>query len=100
MVFELVGALYVPSISPVPCYRFFVLMTPALALKQFTLKIIALQWIFAWVIFAVFAVGSFYTSSTRVSGRDGLFRRVERQVEDAAGVTDREREPLLNNEQV
>lgn len=61
----------------------------ALAVKQFAVKVIALQWIFAFVIFAVFFIESVYLSSTKYYGRDTLFRRV------AAPETDREREPLL-----
>ena len=64
----------------------------ALAVKQLAIKVIALQWIFAFVIFAVFLVESIYLSSTKYYGRDSLFRRI---VEPEP--TDREREPLLNN---
>lgn len=63
----------------------------ALAVKQFAIKIIALQWIFAFVIFAVFLVGSLYVSGTVYTKRDILFRPI---VEPEG--TDREREPLLN----
>lgn len=66
-------------------------MPTALALKQIAVKTIALQWIFAFVIFAVFLVNSLYISSARSTGRDIFFRRVG-QAEPA----DREREPLLN----
>lgn len=65
----------------------------ALALKQFAIKIIALQWIFAFTIFAVFFVGSLYISTTKYVNRDVLFRRI---VEPEA--TDRERQPLLNEQ--
>lgn len=64
----------------------------ALAVKQISIKVIAFQWIFAFVIFAVFLVVSLYISGTKYSGRDSLFRRV------AAPETDRERQPLLNDE--
>lgn len=64
----------------------------ALALKQLSLKIISLQWIFAFVIFSLFLVSSLYSSTTRYHKRDFLFRRV------AEPEADREREPLLSNE--
>ncbi|KAL1996356.1 hypothetical protein VTN49DRAFT_121 [Thermomyces lanuginosus] len=67
------------------------LLTLSLAVKQFAIKIIALQWIFAFVIFAVFLVGSLYVSGTVYTKRDILFRPI---VEPEG--TDREREPLLN----
>lgn len=67
-------------------------LTLSLAVKQISIKVIAFQWIFAFVIFAVFLVVSLYISGTKYSGRDSLFRRV------AAPETDRERQPLLNDE--
>ncbi|KAF9892338.1 hypothetical protein FE257_002115 [Aspergillus nanangensis] len=66
------------------------LLTLGLALKQFAIKTIALQWIFAFVIFAVFFVESLYISAAKYSGRDILFRKLVHPS------TDREREPLLN----
>lgn len=77
--------------SPSPSGRM-ALTVVALAIKQFDIKIISLQWIFAFVIFALFVVGTFYTSTTRYYGRDSLFRRI---VEPEATV-DRERQPLLD----
>jgi hypothetical protein len=68
-------------------------LTLSLAIKQFAVKVISLQWIFAFVIFGVFVVLSIYISSTKYYGRDSLFRRI---VEPE--VTDREREPLLNDQ--
>lgn len=65
----------------------------ALAVKQFSVKIIALQWIFAFVIFGVFLVTSTYVASTKYYGRDSLFRRIA-----APESSDRERQPLLNDE--
>jgi len=70
----------------------FSLLTLSLAIRQFSVKIIALQWIFAFVIFGIFTVISLYISSTKYYGRDSLFRRV------AQPETDRERQPLLNDE--
>ncbi|EAL84567.1 hypothetical protein KXW98_003290 [Aspergillus fumigatus] len=67
-------------------------LTLALAIEQLAIKVIALQWIFAFVIFAVFLVESIYLSSTKYSGRDSLFRRITEPEP-----TDREREPLLNS---
>lgn len=64
----------------------------ALAVKQFAVKIIALQWIFAFVIFAVLFVGSLYVSSAVYSNRNLWLKRV---VDPES--SDREREPLLNN---
>lgn len=66
---------------------------PALALRQLAVKIIALQWIFAFVIFGVLLVASLYTSTTKYYGRDTLFRSVAHP-ESA----DRERQPLLNEQ--
>lgn len=71
-----------------------ILTGAALAIQQFDIKVISLQWIFAFVVFGVFLVGSFYTSSTRYYGRDSLFRRI---VEPEA-TTDRERQPLLDDQ--
>ncbi|KMP06888.1 hypothetical protein DIZ76_014111 [Coccidioides immitis] len=68
------------------------LLTLSLALKQFSLKIISLQWIFAFIIFGIFLVSSLYSSSTRYYKRDFFLRSL---VEPEAG--DREREPLLSN---
>lgn len=65
----------------------------ALAVKQIGIKIIALQWIFAFVIFAIFLLVSLYISTTKYSGRDSLFRRVA-----APEAGDRERQPLLNED--
>ena len=62
----------------------------ALAVKQLAIKVIALQWIFAFVIFAIFLVETLYLTGTKYYGRDSLFRRV------AHPEVDREREPLLN----
>ncbi|KAJ5161437.1 hypothetical protein N7492_006829 [Penicillium capsulatum] len=67
-------------------------LTLSLAVKQISIKVIAFQWIFAFVIFGVFLVVSLYISTTKYSGRDSLFRRV------AAPETDRERQPLLHDE--
>lgn len=66
----------------------------ALAVKQFATKIDNLQWIFAWVVFAVFVVESFYGLSTRFAGRDALLRRIA----EPDGATDRERQPLLDEQ--
>lgn len=66
----------------------------ALALEQFFIKVISLQWIFAFVIFGVFVVLSFYISSTKYYQRDSLFRRIAHPES-----TDRERQPLLNDQQ-
>jgi len=68
-------------------------LTLSLALRQFDIKIIALQWIFAFVIFGVFLVTSIYISTTKYYGRDSLFRSVAHPES-----TDRERQPLLNEE--
>lgn len=68
------------------------LLTLSLAIRQFAMKIIALQWIFAFTIFAIFTVVSIYVSTTKYAGRDSLFRRVAHPES-----SDREREPLLND---
>lgn len=74
-------------------------MATALAIKQFFIKVIALQWIFAFVVFGVFLVEALYLGGARFYGRDSLLRRIrEPEVESEAGVegeADREREPLL-----
>jgi hypothetical protein len=64
----------------------------ALAIKQLSIKIIALQWIFAFTIFGIFTAVSLYVSSQVYTGRDSLFRRVAHPES-----SDREREPLLND---
>lgn len=69
------------------------LLSLSLALKQFSIKIISLQWIFAFVIFALFTVTTFYSSTTRYHKRDFYCRRLAEPE-----TTDREREPLLSNE--
>ncbi|OKL62544.1 hypothetical protein UA08_02737 [Talaromyces atroroseus] len=68
------------------------ILTLSLAVKQFDIKIIALQWIFAFVIFAVFFVGSLYVSSTAYAGRNLWLQRVV----SPESSTEREREPLLD----
>ena len=70
------------------------MLCTALALKQFAIKVISLQWIFAFVIFGIFIIESLYISSTRYYGRDSLFRRIAHPES-----TDRERQPLLNDQQ-
>jgi hypothetical protein len=70
-----------------------ILTRTALAVKQLAIKVIALQWIFAFVIFAVFLSGSLYVSSAAYTGRDLWLKRVVAP----DSTTDREREPLLNN---
>lgn len=65
----------------------------ALALKQFSLKITSLQWIFGFVIFGVVLVSTIYTSTLRYKKRDFFFRSLV-----APESTDREREPLLSSE--
>ncbi|KAJ5748007.1 uncharacterized protein N7511_009703 [Penicillium nucicola] len=69
------------------------ILSLSLALRQVAVKIIALQWIFAFVVFAVFLVVSIYISTTKYTGRDSLFRRVAHPES-----TDRERAPLLNDQ--
>ncbi|KAB8245870.1 hypothetical protein F9C07_13396 [Aspergillus flavus] len=64
-----------------------------LALKQIAVKTIALQWIFAFVIFAVFLAESLYITGTKYTGRDVLLRRLTHPE-----TADREREPLLNEQ--
>lgn len=69
------------------------LIKTALALKQFSLKIISLQWIFAFVIFAVFFVSSLHSTASKYYQRNFFFRKI---VEPES--TDRERQPLLRDE--
>lgn len=67
-------------------------MSIALAIQQLSIKIIALQWIFAFVVFAIFLVVSLSISSSKYAGRDSLWRRVAHP-----DSSDRERQPLLND---
>lgn len=48
----------------------------ALAIKQFFIKVIALQWIFAFVVFAVFLIEALYLGGARFYGRDSLLRQI------------------------
>jgi hypothetical protein len=61
--------------------------------KQFEIKVISLQWIFAFVIFAVFFLGSLYVSTAVYSERDIFFVKIVTLEED------REREPLLTGQE-
>ncbi|KAJ5895390.1 hypothetical protein N7495_007081 [Penicillium taxi] len=67
-------------------------LTLSLAVQQISIKIIALQWIFAFTIFGVLFISSLYISFTKYKGRDSLFRQVAHPESD-----DRERAPLLND---
>ncbi|KAK2861422.1 hypothetical protein FQN49_004216 [Arthroderma sp. PD_2] len=69
------------------------LLTFSLSLKQLAIKIISLQWIFAFTIFGVFMASSLYSTTTNVFGRN--FFLVPREEPEQG---DREREPLLANE--
>lgn len=69
----------------------FSFLTLSLAIEQVAIKVIALQWIFAIVIFAVFLAGSLYVSSVVYTGRSLLLKRIV-----LPESTDREREPLLS----
>ncbi|KAF3480790.1 uncharacterized protein GIQ15_06137 [Arthroderma uncinatum] len=69
------------------------LLTFSLSLKQLAIKIISLQWIFAFTIFGVFMVSSLYSTTTNFLGLN--FFLVPREEPEQA---DREREPLLANE--
>ncbi|PGH00194.1 hypothetical protein AJ80_09202 [Polytolypa hystricis UAMH7299] len=69
------------------------LLTLSLALKQVSIKIISLQWIFAFVIFGVFLVSSFHSSAARYKNRNFFLTSL---VEPEAA--DRERQPLLSDE--
>jgi len=64
----------------------------SIALKQFKIKIVALQWIFAFVIFGVFLVSSFQAHLTKYHNRNFFFRRLKEPE-----TTDRERQPLLSD---
>ncbi|KAL2810870.1 hypothetical protein BJX63DRAFT_444419 [Aspergillus granulosus] len=70
------------------------LLSLGLAVQQFTRKRLPLQWIFAWVIFAVFFVKTLYVTATKYSGRTIYFRRA---TEPEPTSTDAERAPLLND---
>jgi len=69
------------------------LLTLSLAVKQFEIKVISLQWIFAFAIFAVFFLGSLYVSTVVYSERDIFFVKIVTLEED------REREPLLTGQE-
>ncbi|PGG96974.1 hypothetical protein AJ79_09381 [Helicocarpus griseus UAMH5409] len=70
------------------------LLTLSLAIKQFSLKIISLQWIFAFVIFGIFLVTSLSSSVATYHNKDFFFRSRAEPTES----TDRERQPLLSEE--
>ncbi|KAM5481162.1 hypothetical protein McanCB56680_004393 [Microsporum canis] len=69
------------------------LLTFSLSLKQLAIKIISLQWIFAFTIFGIFAASSLYSTTTNLLGLN--FFLVPREEPEHG---DREREPLLTNE--
>ena len=65
----------------------------ALALHQLTIKVVALQWIFAFVIMGLLIVGTLGVVIPGLLGREsGLGKSVSG---DAEGDREREREPLL-----
>lgn len=66
-------------------------MNPALAVEQFLIKVVALQWIFAFVIFGVLFVASGWISTGQYYGRDIFFR-----APPPAESSDPERQPLLD----
>ncbi|KAL3460518.1 hypothetical protein BJX64DRAFT_262897 [Aspergillus heterothallicus] len=68
------------------------LLTLGLAVEQFTHKHLPLQWIFAFVIFAVIFIETLYITGVRYSGRTVYFRRTAEPES-----TDAERAPLLND---
>lgn len=67
----------------------------AFAVKQFDIKADNLQWIFAWVAFAVFVVEALYALGTTSTGRNAFLRRTG---EPDSTATDRERQPLLEEQ--
>ncbi|KAK2760324.1 hypothetical protein FQN54_002392 [Arachnomyces sp. PD_36] len=67
------------------------ILTLSLAVEQFLIKIVALQWIFGFVIFGVLFAGSAWVSTGRYYGRDLFFRS-----EAPAESSDPERQPLLD----
>jgi len=69
------------------------LLLLSLAVEQFELKIISLQWIFAFVIFAIFLFESLYVSSVVYWERDIFWRIISHDS------SDREREPLLTGQE-
>ncbi|KAL3441244.1 hypothetical protein BJX65DRAFT_288867 [Aspergillus insuetus] len=68
------------------------LLSLGLAIQQYTRKRLPLQWIFAWVIFAVLFVETIYITATKYSGRTVYWRHGAE-----AESTDAERAPLLND---
>ncbi|KAL2826368.1 DUF1774-domain-containing protein [Aspergillus pseudoustus] len=68
------------------------LLSLGLAIQQFTVKRLPLQWIFAWVIFAVLLVETLYITAAKYSGRTVYFQRTAEPES-----TDAERAPLLND---
>jgi hypothetical protein len=64
----------------------------ALALAQLATKVIAFQWIFAFVIMGVLFLGSAIIATPGVFGQDRSVRQ-----EGAVVSEDREREPLLDS---
>ncbi|EFE29575.1 uncharacterized protein ARB_03567 [Trichophyton benhamiae CBS 112371] len=74
-------------------YKALTLTSLALSLKQLAIKIISLQWIFAFTIFGIFAASSLYSTVTNFLGLN-FFLIPHEEPEQG----DREREPLLTNE--
>lgn len=63
-------------------------LAAAIGVAQFTRQIVALQWIFAFVIMALLFIMTVLIAVPAWSGRDYRWRRAE--------ITDQERAPLLN----
>jgi hypothetical protein len=63
----------------------------SLAVEQFLIKIVALQWIFGFIIFGILFVASTWVSGGHYFGRDLLFRAPA-----SSENTDPERQPLLD----
>ena len=71
-------------------------MGAALALHQLTIKVVALQWIFAFVIMGLLVVGTLGVVIPGLLGRDsGLGKKAGDDTEE--GEREREREPLLRS---
>ena len=68
-------------------------MTPALALAQLAIKVIAFQWIFAFVIMGVLLLASAVVAGLGVLGIDRSVRHVRAAVSE-----DGERKTLLNSQ--
>lgn len=68
-------------------------LTASIGVEQFFIKVIALQWIFAFVIMGVLFLASILVAAPGIFGEQISLRR-----EEQAAPADQERAPLLDNQ--